>query len=121
MPDQTRVQKTMTFVESAKGILTLITSLIISIAGLGGWLSTKLVFASDLAQQSMTFQTRQIESDERLARYQKNELENRIFLIDSRPNPTAQDQALRNRYVNQLNEVNRDLRELNAKKEALRK
>ena len=116
-----RIYSTMRFVESAKGILTLVGIIVGMGFGFAGWLSQNLVFASDLAKQSVTFQERQIESDERLARYQKQELENRIFLIDSKTTPTQTDQALRNRYSRQLQEVNTELHKLDAQKRELRK
>ena len=116
---ETRTGRTMAFVESAKGILTLTGTVIAMGFAFAGWVSQHLVFAGDLAKQSQQFQIQQIESNERLARYQKQELENRIFLIDSKTNRTPQDQALRNRYIQQMQEVNRDLRELSQQKAEL--
>jgi uncharacterized protein HemX len=118
---ETRIGKTMSFVESAKGILTLVGTVIAMGLAFAGWVSQHLVFAGDLQKQSQQFQVQQIESNERLARYQKQELENRIFLLDSKATRTPQDQALRNRYEQQMQEVNRDLRELQAQKDQIRR
>jgi hypothetical protein len=120
MPE-TKIEKTLSFVESAKGILSLFGMILTAGIVFAGWVSQHLVFAGDLRKQGQQFQVQQIESNERLARYQKQELENRIFLIDSKSTTTPQDQALRNRYVQQLQEANRDLQNLEAKKETLRK
>jgi len=120
MPEETKVVRAMSFVESAKGILTIAGMLLSAGIVFAGWVSQHLVFAGDLAKQSQKFEVQQVESNERLARYQRQELENRIFLLDSKSTTRPQDVALRNRYKNQLDEVNRDLRNLERRKQELR-
>ncbi|MGH7176122.1 MAG: hypothetical protein ACREJC_01970 [Tepidisphaeraceae bacterium] len=113
------------FAESWKTIIGLFMVVFTSGVTSLAWISQNVAWASDIVAMNQEIRQTSLDQEERFLRWQKTDLENKIFQLDLKKNSpgqawTANDAALYNRYNQQLREVGTELLRMDDKKDKLK-